>query len=73
MTSELVATCEALHRPRWMRPLARAIQWSHGSVRFGAMRQHPVSEATVEKIRNLHRIRPVGVIIRGALQTVAPR
>jgi hypothetical protein len=67
VASELVATCEALHNPRWMRPLARAIQRSHGSVRFRAIRQRPVSEATAEKIRDLHRIHPVGVIIRGAL------
>jgi hypothetical protein len=55
-----------------MRPLGRAIRWSHGSVRFWKTDEHPVHEAAAEKTRNLHRILPVGMIIRLVVRTGAP-
>jgi hypothetical protein len=61
MASELVATGEARHRPRWMRPLLRAMRWSNRSVRFWKTSERPVPRAAAENMRNLDRIRLVGV------------
>ena len=71
--NELVGAGEAVFGPRWMRPLARVIGWNHRSIRYWKNGERAIPEAAAERIRNLHRIGPVGVIIRQAVRKVAPQ
>jgi len=70
--SELTAAGEAVFGPRWMRPLARALGRDHRSVRYWRAGERPIPAAVAEKIRSLHRIGPIGMIIRRVIRAVEP-
>src|SRR5713101_9916 len=59
--------------PRWMRPLARAIGWNHRSIRYWKKGERAILDGAAEKIRNLDRIGPAGVVIRRVVRKVLPK
>lgn len=73
MTSaELIAAGHAMFGERWLRPLARTIGWSHGSLRIWRKGQRAIPESAAEKIRMLERVGPVGVLVRQAVRELIP-
>jgi hypothetical protein len=70
---ELVAAGEAVFGPRWVKPLARAIKWDHRSIRFWKRGQRPIPAEAARRIRKLHQIGPVGIIVRRVLRTAMPK
>jgi hypothetical protein len=73
MPAELVAAGEAIFGPRWMRPLARAIGRDPRSVRFWKKGERAIPDTAAERIRNLHQIGPVGVVVRSVVRRVLPK